>query len=819
MRNLILILFLLISFTNYSQTIKNKGKVSGKVIDSQTKFPVEMAIVSIFKQGETKAINGTTTAKNGSFSIENLPDGTYSVAVEYVSYKKKVFENVPIVSTASVVNLGTIALVTQTNELDEVKIISKTATIQNKIDKIVYSPANDLSTQGGVATDVLKNVPMVSVDIDGKIELQGNSSIRFLINGKPSSMFGASVSDALQSIPADQIKSIEVVTSPGAKYDAAGTGGIINIILKDNKVEGINSSINLSAGTRLENGSFNLNARHGNFGAGIYFSGNKQLTTETKSSSDRISYDATKDSINRLYQSGRKPFTRSGYRTGINFNWNITPKDELSASLDYNSFSNNSIGQTIQNQTRSLADGTVFSEVNSERNSTSNLKGNASDWSLNYKKTFEKEDREFDFQFTSSNGKTSLNSGHKTTYQNDIYPVSGLRNINPGNDHQKQWSLDFTEPIAKGFTLEMGTKAILEKLDNKVVTDTLNTDGSYINNQGQTYAFEYKRTIYSTYLSSSFAFFKDFLIGKAGLRYERTNTTADFVGVNIPDYNTFAPSFALQHKFSKSQSLKFSYNHRIERPDYEDLNPFFNISDPHNISTGNPFLKPELSNRCELGYNKNFSKGTNIYFSGYYRNSTNDIQYLTTFYPSLTISGVDYTDVTLTRRYNIGSEITCGASLFGSVSLGEKLTIRSNIECGQRTNSTPGYASVSSFIYRGNLNLNYQFNPTMLGEISGNYRSSQKIVQGERPASYFYNLAFRKLFFNKNASLGITMANPFNKYLNQKSNSYGENFYQSNLKEVPVQSFGISFSYKFGKLEFKKEESNDQNSPQEPTIN
>jgi ferric enterobactin receptor len=816
MRYFILILVLFFSFTSYSQANKNKGRVTGKVIDSQTKEPVEMAIVSIFKLGETKPINGIITSRNGDFTIDNLPNGTYSLTIDFISFDKKVFETIKITANASIVNLGTVSLLPSANELREVKIVSKTATIQNKIDKMVYNPANDLSSQGGVATDVLKNVPMVSVDIDGKIELQGNSSIRFLINGKPSSMFGASISDALQSIPADQIKSVEVITSPGAKYDAAGTGGIINIILKDNKVQGFNSSVNLSVGTRLENGSINLNARHGNFGAGIYFSGNKQLETETKSSSDRISYNDTRDSINRLSQNGVSPFTRNGFRTGINFNWSITPKDELTATLGYNFFSNNSTGMTHQNETSALTDGTILSEVISDRNSYSELNEKAIDWSLDYKKTFEKEDQELSFQLTSGNGETAMNSGNQTSYQNDTYPQSGLRNDNPGKDHELQLSVDYTHPIVENFTLEMGAKTEFENLENNVVTDTLNTDGSYINNQGQTYGFVYKRNIYAAYLSSSFAIFNNFLIGKAGLRYERTNTTADFVGVTIPDYNTFAPSFTIQHKFNDDQSIKFAYNYRIERPDYEDLNPFFNISDPHNISTGNPFLKPEIGNRYELGYSQNFSKGTNLYISGYYRYNKDDIQNMTTFEPLLTIGGTDYTDVTLTSRYNIGSETTLGATVFGSVAVGEKLIIKSNIDFGERTNSTEGLESVTSFIYRGYLNLGYKFSPTMMAEISGYYRSYQKILQGDRPASYYYNLALRKQFFNKNASVGITMTNPFNKYLSQTSKSYGENYDQVNIREIPVQSFGISFSYKFGKLEFKKTE-NEQNGPQEPT--
>ncbi|KAF2329059.1 outer membrane beta-barrel family protein [Flavobacterium daemonense] len=816
MRYIILSLIFMFSIAVAAQSPNSKGKITGKVIDAETKIPIEMAIVSVYRSGETKVLNGQTTDQNGAFSIENLPAGEYKITVDFISYKTASYNSVKLNSGA--VNLGNIQLAPSSNQLDEVKIVSKTQTVQNKIDKMVYNTANDLTSQGGVATDILKNVPMVSVDIDGNVELQGNPNIRFLINGKPSSIFGASITDALQSIPASQIKSIEVITSPGAKYDAAGTGGIINIVLKESKVQGINSSINLSAGTRLENGSFNLNARKGNFGVGVYFSGNKQLNTETKSSSDRISYNQTRDSINRLYQNGTSPFTRSGYQTGINANWSITPKDELTATLGYNHFENNSSGMTLQNQTSSLSDGTVLSEVISERNSLSNFKNNATDWSLGYKKTFEREDQELNFLVTSSHGKSTNDASQQTAYRDDVFPVSGLRSYNPGNDHQTDFSLDFVRPLSKGFVLEMGSKVSLESINSNVVTDTLALDGSYINNQGQTYSFQYKRNIYAVYASTSFALFKNFLEGRAGLRYERTNTTADFVGVSIPDYNTFAPSFTVQHKFGENQSVKFAYSYRIERPDYEELNPFFNISDPHNISTGNPFLKPEIGNRFELGYSKTFENNANIYFSGYYRRNTDDIQSFSTYHPVLDVNGTEYTDVTLTQRYNIGTQTDIGASIFGSIKFAEKLNVRTTLEFGDRTTTNPSLPTVSGFNYRANLNLSYQFAPTMMGEIFGNYRSSQKNIQGDRPASFFYNLALRKQFLHKNASLGLTMANPFNKYMNQRSTKYGASFNQVNVREIPVQSFGISFSYKFGKLEFKKGESDNNNDPQQPTI-
>jgi len=550
----------------------------------------------------------------------------------------------------------------------------------------------------------------------------------------------------------------------------------------------------------------------------FFFSGNEQLNTTTKTTLSRSSYSAGHDTISRLYQQGTNPFVRSGYQSGINFSWSLSKRDELTASLGFNHFGNHGTAFTDQDQQSLLSSGAVLSDVMSVRNSASRFSANSTDWSLAYKKTFQKEGQELDLLYNSSLGKNTVDAQQVSDYLTGGYPPSGLQSFNPGRDHETDISLDYTQPLAKGFTIETGVKAVLENLTNNVVTDSLLNGGNYINNPSQTYGFNYKRNIYAAYLSSSFSLFNDFLTGKAGLRYERTNTSADFAGVNIPGYNTLAPSFVVQHKLDESQSVKFAYTYRIERPDYMDLNPFLNVSDPHNIMTGNPLLKPEIGHNFELGYSKSFKAGGTIYFAGFYRYNTNDIQSFTTYYPVYAASGTNYTDVSLTERFNIGSQKALGANIFGSVPLGSAINLRSNIQVGERTNSTPGLASVTGFAYRVNLNASYQFAPDLLAEVFGNYNSSQKNIQGTRPAFEFYNLAVRKQFMHKNASIGFTTANPFNKYVVQRATTFGSNFNQSNLREVPFQSFGITLSYKFGKLEFKKTEKED-NAPQQPADN
>lgn len=809
MKNVIILSFLLvISFSLRAQNAPvGKGSISGKVIDAATKIPVDYATVSLFKQGSTSPFNGLVTDPKGNFKLDNISYGDYRLTVDFLGYKKLTIDHVIISTNAKNAILGTIILASLQNQLQQVNITASVPTVENKIDKLVYSPANDLTSQGGVALDVLKKVPMISVDINGNVELMGNANIRFLINGKPSSIFGASLADALQSIPASQIKNIEVITSPGAKYDAEGTGGIINIILKDSKVQGINGSVNLSAGTRFENGSLNLNARKGNFGVNASFSGNEQLNTVSLNSANRTSFDSQNNKT-VLNQNGSNPFTRHGYQSAISFNWSITPKDELTAALNYNNFGNHSTGLTNINQASYSPTGSLLADTMSLSRSNSLFSAHSTDVSLAYKKTFSKENQELDFLFNTSIGNNTSNYSQEQDFTNVTFPSTGSQANNPGKDKETDISIDYTQPFSKTFTVETGAKAVIENINNSIVTQTLNNNGAFVPNPFQTYSFSYNRKIFAYYLSSSFSLF-NFIDGKAGLRYEYTTSTSDFPNTVIPSYGILAPSFVLSHKLDKTQGIKFSYSYRLERPDYRSLNPFYNISDPHNISTGNPDLKPELGHNFELGYNKSFGKGANVYVAGFYRYNTDDLQSFTTFYPNLTIGDITYTNVSLNQRYNIGKETSEGVNLYGSLPLG-KLSLRSNMFFANRITDNPGYAQVTSFTYRINMNASYELANDLAAEFFINYRSSQKGIQGTNPAFYFYNFAVRKQLMDKKLSIGLTAANPFAKYVNFQSTTFGPNFNQSSLRQIPLQSFGISVSYKFGKLEFKKEKEKEE---------
>ena len=815
MRNTIIILLFFIcssAFVNAQPYNDPKGRISGKVIDAVTKQPVDFATVSISKAGATSPFDGVSTDPKGNFTLLNVNPGDYIISVDFMGYKKKIIDQLSINSATPNISLGTITLEPVQTQLKSVDIVAKAPVVQNKIDKMVFNVANDLTSQSGTASDVLQKVPQVTVDIDGNVQLQGNSNIRFLINGKPSSIFGASLADALQSIPATQIKAIEVITSPGAKYDANGTGGIINIVLKDSRVEGVNGNFNLSAGTRRENGNFNLNARKGNFGVNAFFGGGEQVNTTTINTSNNLSYNKTRDTLTDLYQKGNNSFTRGGFHSGISFNWDITKKDALSVSFGYNYFKNHSSGPTNQDlkQTDPLTNN-IFSDTLSLRNANSRFRGKYFDYSVDYKKTFNKEGQELDILFNSSYGNNLSNFFQQQDYLNVVRPASGIQSTNPGRDHETDISIDYSQPINKDFKVETGAKVVLENINNSVATDTL-SGADWVPNANQTYGFNYDRKIYAGYLSSTFSVFNGFINGMAGLRDEYTTTSANFPGAQpVPSYNKLIPSITLTHKLDETQSLKLSYTYRIERPDYGSLNPFYNISDPHNISVGNPNLRPEIGHNYEFGYNKSFSQGANIYIGAFYRYNTDDLQSYTTLYSSYQIDGTIYKNVYLNQRANIGTETTEGLSIFGSLPVTKQFNLRTNMMFSDRITTNPGNPQVSGFMYRINLNASYDFGHDLIGEAFVNYNSSQRTIQGTRPVFAFYNLAVRKQFWNKKASIGLTTTDPFANYLNQKSTTSGANFAQTNIREIPFRSFGITLSYRFGKMEFKKDKNKDDN--------
>ncbi|MEP7256190.1 MAG: TonB-dependent receptor [Ferruginibacter sp.] len=810
-RIMVLVCFVCIGFFVKAQT-KGGNSIMGTVVSTVAKAPLEYGTITIFIKGEKKPLTGTTSDKTGSFTLTDIPAGTYTIVFENLGYDTHTMNDVVLNKKDAIIDLKTILLTPKKTTLEGVTVKAKL--IDNKIDKLVFNAEKDLSSQGGVATDMLKKIPQVSVDADGNVQLSGSSGIKFLINGKPSTAFGSNIADVLQSIPASQIKSIEVITNPGAKYDAQGLGGIINIILKTNNAKGYNGNISLTAGTRQENASLNFNARKNNFGVNAFISGNKRLRSKTTNDTYRVTTDS--NIISTLHQQSNSRFERQGLQTGAGFDWTIKKFNNISGNISFNYFGVNGNGST--NQALQPDKNGGLPEILTLTNSNNRFNIHTTDISLTYKRTFAKEDQELEVAFNTSAEKTKghANSEQLWLPQDSLY--YGTKAYNPAKTRETEFTIDYAQPLAEDINLGFGAKAGFNNIaSSSEVNSYQQTSKSYQPNNFLTNNLNYKQKVYAGYAEISFPVAKLFDT-KIGGRYERTEINSYYSNaqtqVKVPGYNTFVPSVFLSKKINENTTIKLSYSKRINRPDYEELNPFVNTTDPKNLSAGNTNLKPEIGHRFEMGYSRNLGKTGSLMFNLFYRINDHDIQPFIVYYSSYKVGDSVYQNVAVSTRENIGKENNVGLNLFGDFHITPKLNIRGNVFAFHRHTINAidkGYNS-NSMNYRMNINASYQFTNSLLTEFFANFNGARHEVQGTYPSFASYTFAIRKQFWQKKGSIALTANNFFSEYLTQRTALKGPNFTTNTERRTAFRSIGINFAWKFGKLEFKKDkEENDSN--------
>lgn len=801
----LLLACLCISGIAYSQDQK-KIIIQGTVLDSTSHRPVEFATITLLPKGSTKPLTGTITDAAGKFSIDDAVQGSFSLVIESIGHQPYTIPDFVVVASEKIRDLGTVSLRSSGKTMEAVVVTTQAKVIENKIDRMVFNAEKDIGSQTGTASDVLKKVPQVSVDVDGNVQLAGSGGVRFLINGKPSTAFGSSITDVLQSIPGSQIKSIEVISNPGAKYDAQGMGGIINIILKTSKTKGYNGNLSITGGTLQQNGSFNFNVRNNNFGMNAFVSGSARLPATVLAHSERNTANGT--TIDYLEQDSRSRFHRHGYQTGLGFDWTVKKFNSFSGAVSYNQFGSKGNGTTFQqlDVDKNGGPAPVFNQINS----LAKPNFHNTDLSFNYKRTFPKEGREFDFEVNSSIGNGSTRTSNEQYDYPQLILNTGAQSNNPGKTVSTQLSADYTEPVSEKFVAGVGAKLSIDDINSS--SAGLQYDAatkSYVTDNSLSSNLRYNQKVYAGYAELSFPLFAG-INGKAGGRFERTEITAFFSNAqqqrDVPGYNTFVPSFYLNKKLNDHQSLTLSYSKRIERPDYNELNPFVNTADPKNLSTGNPDLVPETSKRIALNYNIDFGKKGSAGVGMFYRVNENDIQSYAIYYPSYTVGDSVYTNVSVTTDQNIGTEKDFGANFFGDAHPTSKLGLRGNFFIFRRhtINVIDKGFDAKSYFCRVNLNVTYQFAHTLVAEYFQNFNSRRREAQGTNPAFISYTFAIRKQFWNKNGSIALTANNFFAKYVDQRTRLFGPGYDLVRLRQIPFRSIGINFAWKFGKLEFKK---------------
>lgn len=489
------------------KTETGKSRIQGRVVDSASGISLEYATISLIRLEDKKTVNGTVTDAKGAFSIQGVAQGKYRLLVESIGYASKYINGISVNGRSDNIDLKNIAVQKSQQTLQGITVTAPPKLIENKIDKLVYNAEKDITSQSGVATDILKKVPQVSVDVDGNVELAGSTSIRFLIDGKPSTAFGSNIADVLQAIPASQIKSIEVITNPGAKYDAQGLGGIINIILKKSNKQGINSNLSLSLGTRQENGSFNFNAHKNKVGINAFFSGNARLNSTTPFSANRQSYDSTNNTYVLIQQDGSSEFRRHGFQTGIGFDAALSDHNNISGSVSYNNFGNNSHGLINQYQSISNAGdpAELISEITTANQAQNSFSDRNIDANLNYKRTFKKEDQELEFNINTSFGNNQNTAGNNQYLQPEDSLIYGTDGKNKARENIQEYTADYTHPFGKKVKLGVGAKWSVYDINSASdIYSFQNTGKEFLYDSSLSISLKYRQNVYAVYSELSF---------------------------------------------------------------------------------------------------------------------------------------------------------------------------------------------------------------------------------------------------------------------------------------------------------------------------
>ncbi len=773
---------------SWAQTNKPPVNLKGTVVDSAGGKPLAYATL-VLQNSKTKApVKNFLSKDDGSFELSFADSLDYQLVFAFTGYDNK---TIPVKRGQSS-DLGLVSLKLSDKQMKEVDVVAVKPVIKRDLDGITYDVSADPETPVLSALDMMRKVPLLSVDASDNIKLKGKSNYKILINGKESAVLAKNPSDVLRSMPATNIERIEVITTPPAKYDAEGLAGIINIITKKKIDEGYNIGLNARLNTvwgpgvnlngTYKKGKFGFsgyvgyNVRHqqtnGIGGQQVFFSDNSSLNqqgTNTVSAHNNygdaeLSYEI--DSLNLL--TGSFEFYKGNY------------------SQDGNQLSNSYDGSnTLIQAYRILSD------------ASNDFAG--MDASLNYQLGFKKDkNRLLTLSYKYSYSPNTQNIGNTITDTVNFYLPNYIQYNNAGNkEHTIQ--VDYVHPF-KTVNLEAGAKTILRNnFSNFETSDYNDVTKDYEVNSSLTNDFNYDQNIYSIYNSYSAKWGK--WNTKAGLRLEHTTVRADFVSTSSTvdqDYNNLIPSLSVQYNL-KSSNISMGYTDRISRPGIYQLNPFVDFSNPNFVNTGNPNLQAEVNHNFEVNYSI-FAKNS-ITAGLSYSFSNNAIQTVT--HLQAASSGNVNDTITVTTYENLGTNKNLGLNLNINITSVKNLSISLNTQLSHVwLKGTYNGNFYTNDGYTGNafLNSGFKFGKGFRFGFDAGYFSGDVNLQGKTSAYIYNSFSLAKTFLNKRLTLSAVMNNPYNQFFKFTSTTTTPDFYQSTYNEIFYRSFALRINFKFGKL-------------------
>lgn len=821
---LLLVLFFttLFSYAQQAPAVP-KIKISGKVVEKISKQPLEYATITFLEPNNQKPVAGGITNPNGEFDIEVKP-GVYDIKIEFISFKLFEIKQKNLQSNST---LGLISLEENPNQLNEVIIRSEKTTVEIKLDKKVYNVGNDLMVKGGTVSDVLDNIPSVAVDVEGNISLRGNENVRVLIDGKPSNAIN--IAEALRLIPADAIEKVEVITNPSARYDAEGGGGLLNIILKKGKNQGLNGTFIASAGYPENYGlSGTLNYKSKNFNLFTTQGYNDRSNPGNAFTNSRY---LNADNSNRNYVNETRENERDnkGYNGNFGMEWYLSESLSWTNTFNYRKSDGNNVDNVFQNNyDAGFNYDYTRNRINLENSDSENV-----EFTTNFTKKFKKDGHKLTFDGSFSTNDDINNALITDTATNTNTSVVKFdKTINNQTQSRNLLQMDYVLPVGKGSQFEAGYRGDFSEL----LTDySVKNDGVINNNFTNT--LEYREKVNAIYTQYGVKINK--FSALFGLRFEDSNieinqlATNDF---NTKKYNNFFPSAFFTYEISDKSSASLSYSRRIQRPRGRMLNPFSNLSSNINIFVGNPDLDPAFSDAIDFGYIKKWEKLT--FNTSLYVNKTNDVfQFARRESGDFIVTAVDDKDtvvngevtqinggedtripiiisspINLATEYRVGFEFTLNYSPFKWWKLNSNFNFFRNETQGDFTytdfknkkivQNFDNVATSWSTRLTSKITLPYKID----WQTNATYNGPQNNAQGRSLGVFAANIAFSKDILKDKGTLSFNVSDVFNsrKRMVESNlpgivNSYSEMQWRE-------RQFNLSFTYRFNKPKSEREQ-------------
>ncbi|MFC5272298.1 TonB-dependent receptor domain-containing protein [Adhaeribacter terreus] len=784
------LLFLLFVFSAWSAQAQTplKGSIRGKLLETGTREPIGFASVGLFSTKDSSLAGSAMSAENGDFAIENVAFGKYSLKITMVGYATKRLPELVLSASQPNLHLGAIMVASSAKKLSEVEIVAQKDLVEYGLDKQVINVAKDISSTGGTASDALKNAPSVAVDIDGNVSVRGSSNVTVLVDGKNS---GQNAQTILAQTPASAIEKIEVITNPSAKYDAEGMGGIINIILKKEKKPGLNGNVMLNLGSNDNyNTSVSLNYSVKKFN----FFGNYDFNQHSRDGYYQLisyrqgNYLEQNQTGNRL---GRSHIPKIG------FDYQLSNKQTI--TLSAKSFINDMTEKEAVHNIAITQDPLYFTRFGKIENEVV-----ATDLTLNYRKTFEDKRREFTASavYTRIDGRFDRFIEHWNTNADRVTFGDEYYQNFPQDFHVRPLvaQVDYVHPVGEKGKVESGLKHTQRVLASEYRTEHAGagySDLTVIDSLSNNFGF-------ADYISAAYANYANGwkkLSYQFGLRAEQTNIRINNVSDDekyTTHYLDLFPSVFLSQEIDESRKVQLNYSRRVNRPNYEALNPFKNYSDQYNVWSGNPKIKPEYVDSYEASYVQ-FWKSGSLTNTVFFRNVHNLIQQ---------VRYVDTTQelVAYNTYVNLDDAKSYGLEISGSQSLAKWWKLSGNVSAfNYKVSGKPLGVEANSdkFSWLARLNSNFVLPKNLSMQISVNYRSPQALAQGTRDAIYNTDIALKKEILKKKGSVTLRVSDVFNTLRYNTSVTSQDFTYDLFAKRQSRIAF-LGFAYRFGNEQNKQ---------------